>query len=110
MNIIEKILQGTDGYASVADAMIDQKGFYAHLFVKHPLEVNRQGNEHRTGGFMLELKPLLHLQPGTFIDGAERITVDRTLTHLILHRRKVHSTRSGLHAPEYLSEERQRYH
>lgn len=61
---IEKIFSGSDGFASVVDAMIDQKGFYAHMFDKIPLEVNRQGNEYRTHGVMYELKPMLHLQSG----------------------------------------------
>ena len=64
MRMLEKIFQGSDGFASVIDAMIEQKGFYSSMFNKLPLEVNRQGNEHRTDGFMYELKPVLHCQEG----------------------------------------------
>lgn len=64
MAVMEKVYHGSNGFASVLDAMMEAKGFYGHLFQKIPLEVNRQGNEHRTNGSMLELLPIFHLQEG----------------------------------------------
>ena len=62
--IMEKLFHGSEGFASVLDAMLEGKGFYGNLFQRHELDINRQGNKYRTGGFMLELLPLFHLHEG----------------------------------------------
>ena len=62
--MMEKVFHGSSGYGSVIDAMMELKGFYKHLFIRRELEVNRQGNEFRTSGFMEELNPIIHCQEG----------------------------------------------
>lgn len=62
--LMGKVFHGSAGYASVIDAFMDGKGFYASLFQKLDLETNRTGNEHRTNGSMLELLPIFHLCEG----------------------------------------------
>ena len=62
--LARKVFHGSAGYASVLDAMMAGKGFYAPLFQRHELEVNRQNNEFRTDGFMMELLPMFHLNEG----------------------------------------------
>ena len=58
--MMEKVFHGSVGFGSVLDAFFETKGFYKHLFVKRDLELNRQGNELRTQGYMLELDPMVH--------------------------------------------------
>ena len=62
--IMEKVFHGSEQYYSVLDAMCEAKGIYSALFDRHELEVNREGNEHRKGGVMLELKPIFHNNAG----------------------------------------------
>ena len=59
--VLEKVFHGSAGYSSVLDSLMEGKGYYASLFQKHDLEINRQGNEHRAAGVMLELLPIFHL-------------------------------------------------
>ena len=59
--LARKVFHGTEGYASILDAMMAGKGWYAPLFQRQELEVNRQNNEYRTDGFVMELLPMLHL-------------------------------------------------
>ena len=59
--VLEKVFHGSAGYSSALDAMLEGKGFYASLFQKLDLEINRAGNDSRKEGFMLELLPIFHL-------------------------------------------------
>ena len=63
--LMQKVFYGSSGYASVIDAFMAGKGFYASMFQVMNLETNRSGNDKRTGGLMLELLPLFHLSEGT---------------------------------------------
>ena len=64
--LMQKCFHGSAGYASVIDAFMEGKGYYASLFQRLDLETNRSGNEHRKGGFMLELLPIFHLKEGPY--------------------------------------------
>lgn len=66
--LMQKVFHGSSGYASVIDAFIASKGFYASLFQVMDLETNRTGNEHRPSGVMLELLPIFHLSKGTYLN------------------------------------------
>ena len=54
------------GCQSVLNQMLDAKGIYEHLWDRVPVDNNREGNEHRKGGFMLALKAIFHNNPGTY--------------------------------------------
>ena len=87
MVLMEKVFHGSSGFSSVIDAMMEGKGFYGHLFQKVALEINRQGNEHRTNGFMLELLPMFHLH-----EGARFMVHDKGFTRKDLSVKKASAT------------------
>jgi hypothetical protein len=64
LELMEKAFHGSPGYASVLDEVLLGKGDYAELYIKHELENNREGNELRTEGNMLELKETFHRVTG----------------------------------------------
>jgi hypothetical protein len=58
--LIEKMFHGSEGYASHVDLFMSGKGAFEMAFIKSELENNREGNEVRPEGFMLELRSVLH--------------------------------------------------
>ncbi|CAB9518732.1 unknown protein [Seminavis robusta] len=54
----QKVFHGSAGYASALDTFIEGKGYYASLFDRTPIENNREGNQERQSGYMLELKDI----------------------------------------------------
>lgn len=60
----EKVFHGSSGYASVLETLLEGKGAYASMFDCLPIQNNREGNEHRTSGFMLELKDIFTCDEG----------------------------------------------
>lgn len=64
IELMYKVYHGSAGYASTVSTMMDGKAFYAAVFDKLILEVNRQGNEERKNGVMLEIKQIYHSDEG----------------------------------------------
>ena len=62
--VMDKVYHGSDGFSSIVDKMINGHGIFAAMFEKMDLENNREGNEYRKQGYMLELKPLFSLNSG----------------------------------------------
>ena len=58
---LENCFHGSVGYSSTLDAFMEGKGWYAPMWIKHPLEINRENNQLRTNGEMWELDPKFHL-------------------------------------------------
>jgi hypothetical protein len=58
--LMEKMFHGSEGYASHVDLFLSGKGAFEMAFIRSEMENNREGNEARSGGFMLELRCTLH--------------------------------------------------
>lgn len=62
--LMEKVFHGeAESYASVADALLQGKGYFSDFYDKTEIEVNRPNNDLRLDGSMYSLKPEFHLNP-----------------------------------------------
>ena len=63
----EKVFHGSTGYASILTSCLSGKGMAESLYNRLPIENNREGNENRSNGHMLQLKEVLSCEDGTMI-------------------------------------------
>lgn len=80
--VMEKAFHGSEGYASVLDEMMDGKGSFSSMFQRLELVNNREGNDKRMDGHMLELKELFHRRTGERFIVHERDFTREVLTSL----------------------------
>ena len=64
----EKVFHGSTGYASILSSCLSGKGTAESLYNRLPIENNREGNDNRSNGHMLQLKDVLTCEEGTIAD------------------------------------------
>jgi hypothetical protein len=60
----EKVFHGSAGYASILTNFMEGKGDAASMFSRIPIENNREGNDERRAGYMLQLKDIFSCDEG----------------------------------------------
>ena len=91
--LMEKVLHGSEGYASNLDLFLEGKGVFEMAFVRHSLENNREGNELRKNGSMLELRELLHSR-------LQVVVINSPLTLTCLNHHIIHTLNQAHHRCE----------
>lgn len=61
-----KAFHGSEAHQSVLSQFVEATGAYASAFERYAIQNNREGNDTRTEGYMLELKESFHSEQGMF--------------------------------------------